>query len=139
MIHLEHINLVVKDLPQTLKFYRAAFPHWQIRGQGESDWYGLKRNWLHFGDDYQYLTFNDNGQGNNRSLEGHQVGLAHFAFVTSNLKALINRLNKAGFEIAKDGADAPHRDNVYFVDPSGFEIEFVEYKSDLPDERNAYS
>jgi hypothetical protein len=28
------------------------------------------------------------------------------------------------------------RKNVYFVDPSGFEVEFVEYLSDLPEERN---
>ena len=138
MLYLEHLNLVVQDIPSTLKFYQAAFPHWQVRGGGEALWYGKPRNWLHFGDDYQYLTFNDDGVGDNRDLSGHQVGLAHFAFVTSNLSALIDRLKTSGFDIAKDGADSPYRNNVYFLDPNGYEVEFVEYFSDIPKERNSY-
>ena len=136
MIQLEHINLVVKDLNQSLKFYQAAFPHWKIRTQGESAWYGKPRSWLHFGDDYQYLALNDNGEGDNRNLSGHQVGLAHFAFVTHNIEAVISRLKSAGFEVDKQGADDPFRTNVYFIDPDGYEVEFVEYISDIPAERN---
>jgi len=136
-MHLEHLNLVVRDIPETLVFYQAAFPHWRIRSQGQAEWYGVQRNWVHFGDDYQYITFNDDGIGENRDLSGHQTGLAHFAYVTANLRAVINRLETAGFEIAKPGADNPHRKNVYFVDPNGFEVEFVEYQSDLPVERNS--
>lgn len=88
--------------------------------------------------DQPFFFINDDGVGENRDLSGHQVGLAHFAFVTSNLSTLIARLAKAGFEIAKDGADSVHRNNVYFVDPSGYEVEFVEYLSDAPIERNCY-
>ncbi|MEW6997965.1 VOC family protein [Colwelliaceae bacterium BS250] len=138
MLHLEHLNLVVSDIPKTLSFYQAAFPHWRVRGSGEAVWYGKPRHWLHFGDDYQYLTFNDDGVGENRNLQGHQIGLAHFAFVTNNLNAIVDRLAKAGFEIAKDGADSEFRNNVYFIDPSGYEVEFVEYLSDIPSERNKY-
>ncbi len=136
MIHLEHINLVVADIPASLAFYGAAFPHWRIRDSGESHWHGKPRQWLHFGDDYQYLAFGDNGVGENRDLSGHQTGLAHFAFVTANLDALVERLAAAGFEIDKDGADEPYRRNVYFIDPSGFEVEFVQYLSDIPEQRN---
>ena len=139
MLHLEHLNLVVKDIPSTLAFYEAAFPHWRVRDQGESEWYGKQRKWLHFGDDYQYLTFNDNGDGENRDLEGHQPGLAHFAFVTKNIDVLIERLTEAGFPVAKDGADEPYRKNAYFIDPAGFEVEFVEYLSDISDQRNLSS
>jgi len=138
MIHLEHINLVVKDIPRALAFYQAAFPHWQVRGGGEGSWHGKPRNWLHFGDDYQYICFNDDGIGDNRDLSGHQVGLAHFAFVTNNLDAVIRRLNRAGFAIDKPGAEDAYRKNVYFNDPDGFHIEFVEYLSDLPGKRNRY-
>lgn len=136
-MYLEHINLVVRDIPETLTFYRAAFPHWQIRAQGEAEWFEVKRRWLHFGDDRQYLTFNDDGVGENRDLSGHQTGLAHFAFVTQNIKAVIERLNAAGFDIAKPGAENKYRDNVYFIDPNGFEVEFVQYFSDFPKERNS--
>jgi predicted enzyme related to lactoylglutathione lyase len=136
MLHLEHLNLVVNDLPAALKFYRAAFPHWRIRDQGESQWNGKPRTWLHFGDDYQYLAFGDNGVGGNRDLHGHQDGMAHFAFVTDDIIAVINRLADAGFDVAKDGAEEPYRKNIYFIDPNGFEVEFVQYLSDIPEQRN---
>lgn len=136
MLHLEHINLVVTDLNASLSFYRAAFPHWQLRNEGQADWYGKPLRWLHFGDDYQYIALSDHGEGANRELTGHQVGLAHFAFAVSDLAALIERLDRAGFAIAKNGADEPWRRNVYYLDPDGFEVEFVQYLSDLPRQRN---
>ena len=139
MLYLEHLNLVVSDIPAALSFYQAAFPHWRVRDGGDGEWSGKERKWLHFGDDYQYLTFNDNGDGENRDPAGHTPGMAHFAFVTGNLDAVIKRLADAGFPIAKDGADEPYRRNVYFVDPAGFEVEFVEYLSDLPEQRNRTS
>jgi len=138
MLHLEHLNLVVNDIPQTLSFYQAALPHWTIRGGGQNDWYGKPRSWVHFGDDYQYLAFNDNGVGENRDLKGHQVGLAHFAYVTNDIKGVIARLQEAGFEITTDGAEDIYRKNVYFIDPNGYEVEFVEYVSDIPSESNRY-
>ena len=136
-MRLEHLNLVVRDIDETLVFYKAAFPHWRIRTRGRAEWYGTERSWVHFGDDDQYLTFNDDGSGENRDLSGHQTGLAHFAYVTDNLQAVVDRLEAAGFEIAKPGADNRFRKNVYFVDPDGFEVEFVEYLSDIPAERNS--
>lgn len=139
MIQLEHINLVVTNMENALKFYRAAFPHWRVRDEGKGEWNGKARHWLHFGDDYQYLAFSDHGEGQNRDLGAHQVGLAHFAFVTHSLDALIARLENSGFAISQDGAIEPSRRNIYFIDADGFEVEFVEYNSDLPAERNRSS
>ena len=139
MIHLEHLNLVVNDIPASLRFYQAAFPHWRIREEGGGSWSGKPRRWLHIGDDYQYLTLNDNGEGEARDPAGHQPGIAHFGFVTQNLDAVIGRLEAAGFPVDHAGEKAPHRRNVYFVDPDGIEVEFVEYLSDLPAERNLAS
>lgn len=139
MIHLEHVNLVVNDIDSELAFYQAAFPHWRVRERQQGSWSGKPRTWVHFGDDYQYLAFGDNGEGENRDLAGHTPGLAHVAFVTHNLDALISRLRAAGFDPDKDGAHEPHRRNIYYIDPAGFEVEFVEYLSDLPAERNLSS
>lgn len=139
MIQLEHVNLVVKDIPEMLKFYQAAFPHWYVRDEGKGDWHGKPRNWLHFGDEYQYIALSDNGEGKNRDLSGHQVGLAHFAYVTHNIDRVIEQLGQAGFSIAKSGAEEPYRKNIYFVDPAGYEVEFVEYLSDDPKLRNRSS
>jgi catechol 2,3-dioxygenase-like lactoylglutathione lyase family enzyme len=139
MLSLEHINLVVRSLPETLIFYQAAMPHWRVRGGGEALWYGKTRHWIHFGDDYQYLTFNDRGTGENRDLMSLSLGLCHFAFVTHNLAAVINRLLIAGFNIDKQGDVLAQRKNAYFIDPNGYEIEFVEYLSDAPEQRNRYA
>lgn len=138
MIHLEHVNLIVHDIEETLTFYRAAFPHWSVRGGDKGEWSGKPRNWIHFGDDYQYLAFGDNGVGENRDLAGHQVGLAHFAYVTDDIAGVIKRLVKAGFSIAKDGMDDEYRQNIYFLDPNGYEVEFVQYNTDIPNLRNRY-
>ncbi len=139
MIHLEHLNLVVTDIDASLAFYQAAFPHWRVRERQQGSWSGKPRTWVHFGDDYQYLAMGDNGEGENRDLAGHQPGLAHFAFVTANLDALMARLEAAGFMPDKEGADEPYRRNIYYIDPAGFEVEFVEYLSDVPEERNLSS
>ena len=139
-MHLEHINLVVKDIDRSLEFYQVVFPHWSIRGGGKSDWYGKPRNWLHFGDDYHYIAFADNGIGENRDLKEHQVGLAHLAYVTDNIKDLVERMTKSGFQpsVALDLETHKEKGNVYYLDNDGFEIEFVQYFSDVPNIRNQY-
>jgi len=138
MLHLEHLNLVVKDMQETLKFYQAAFPHWKIRGGGKSQWYGHPRNWLHFGDDYTYLSLNDSGTGENRKLKEYQVGLAHFAFVTNGIKGLMKRLKEIGVLPTFEYDGDENRGSVYFVDPNGYEVEFVQYFVDEPTKRNIY-
>ncbi|VAW44061.1 Glyoxalase family protein [hydrothermal vent metagenome] len=137
MARLEHVNLVGKNIENSLAFYQAAFPHWKVRTEGEGEWYGKPRRWVHFGDDYQYLAISDFGEGDNRDLTGHNVGFAHLAFAVNNLDELIKRLNSAGFPVFKNGAEATFRKNIYFLDADGFEVEFTEYLSDLPHQRNA--
>lgn len=137
-MRIEHINLVVRNLDETLTFYRAAFPHWEVRGSGVQDWYGTQRTWMHFGDEKDYLAFADSGTGDNRNLESNIMGLAHFGFITENITATIERLQQAGFAIHKQGNNTEFRKNIYFLDPNGYEVEFVEYLSDNPKERNNY-
>lgn len=135
-MRLEHVNITVKNMEETLAFYQVAFPHWQIRMQGDSEWYGVQRKWLHFGDEYNYLTFNDNATGNGRNLKSNTLGVAHLGFEVHNLDKVIARLQTAGYAPSHEGAMHPFRKNVYFIDPNGFELEFVQYLSDLPSERN---
>ncbi|PMG76662.1 glyoxalase [Shewanella sp. 10N.286.51.B7] len=138
MMRLEHLNFVVNDLETTLKFYQAAFPHWKVRGGGEGEWHGVQRKWIHFGDDYNYLSFNDNGKGKIRPVEGYDLGLAHFAYVVTDLASLNQRLIAAGFEIAIIGGKDANYNSVYYIDPNDHEVEFVEYLTDIPSERNCY-
>jgi len=136
MVRLEHVNLVGTNIERSLNFYQAAFPHWKVRAEGVGEWFGKSRSWIHFGDDYQYLAISDFGEGENRDIQGHSVGLAHLAFAVNDLDSLIARLKKAGYEISSPGAEAAYRKNIYFMDPDGFEIEFTEYLSDIPNKRN---
>ena len=138
MIRFEHANLVVADMAATLDFLLTAFPDWRVRGRGEMEWHGKPRRWLHVGDDDTYVTLNDNGEGENRDLTGHSLGLAHLGFVVDDLDGVIDRLEAKGHRIAIEGTEHPFRKNVYFLDPAGFEFEFVQYLSDVPADRNLY-
>lgn len=138
MVKLEHLNLKVKSIEESIRFYQTAFPHWAIRGQGKWQVNDKPGRWLHLGDDHQYLTLNDNGDTHIDDFEKQAVGLSHFAFEVRGLNAIIARLTEAGFIKSGEGNPTKYRDNVYFVDPSGFEIEFVEYFSDDPVLRNEY-
>ncbi|MGI2176485.1 VOC family protein [Shewanella ulleungensis] len=137
-MRLEHLNLVVNDLNESLVFYKAVFPHWRVRGGGESIWHGTPRKWLHFGDDHHYLSLNDSGTGAVRDLKSNAIGLAHFAYVVDNVEALVTRLANVGYKVAIMGAINEAYKSRYFIDPNGFEIEFVEYLTDIPTERNQY-
>ncbi len=137
MIRLEHINIVIKDIQRSLTFYKAAFPDWKVRDSGQSEWFGVQRNWCHFGDDSSYLTFNDDADSAAREHHGHQAGISHLGFETSDLKALMKRLAKAGFTPHTLITEHPFRHNAYFYDPDGIEAEFVQYFSDKISERNS--
>jgi len=139
MTRLEHANIVVTQIEPTLKFLQTAFPHWTVRGGGEDDWFGKPRKWLHFGDDRFFLTLNDNGEGAQRDRTGHQPGLAHIGFEVSSIAEIEKRLGEAGYEPHVRGPEEPGRRNIYYLDPEGLEFEFVEYLSDDPEIRNAYS
>ena len=139
MTRLEHANLVVKNLDSSLHFILTAFPEWGIRGRGRNTWHGKSRRWVHVGTDDYYLTLNDGAEGDNRDLTGHRPGLAHLGFVVDDVEAVIHRLEYAGFPLRTRGAEDRFRKTVYFIDPNGFEFEFMEYLSDNPRERNHYS
>ena len=138
MIRLEHVNLVVKDMDATLDFIQTAFPDWKVRGKGESEWYSKKRQWLHVGTDEYYITLNEGSDNNNRDLKGHSSGLAHIGFAVDDVEGISSRLQAKGYEIDTIGADHPHRKTIYFIDPAGFEFEFIQYLSQKSEEKNMY-
>ena len=138
MVRMEHANLVVRDIAASLAFLQTAFPTWRVRGQGENNWRGKPRRWLHVGDDDYYVTLNDGAEGEGRALSGHAPGLAHLGFVVDDVDGVIRRLEAKGFRIAVSGGEHPFRKTVYFIDPAGVEFEFMQYLSDKPSERNRY-
>lgn len=138
MVKLEHVNLVVKDIKNTQEFLLTAFPEWRVRGSGTSEWYGKKRSWVHIGDDDNYITLNNEAEGENRDLKGYHPGLAHIGFAVDDSDQIKNRLVDKGYKITTIGADHPYRKTIYFIDPEGFEFEFIQYFSDIPTKKNMY-
>ncbi len=138
MIRLEHVNLVVNNIEATLDFLQTAFPKWRVRGQGDSEWYGIKRHWLHVGTDDYYVTLNEGNDEANRDLKSQSPGLAHIGFCVADIDSICERLQNKGYDIATIGADHPYRKTVYFIEPAGFEFEFIQYLSDEPQHRNQY-
>ncbi len=138
MARLEHVNLVVRSIDETMNFLKTALPEWSVRGGGSGEWYGTKREWVHFGTDDFYITLNDHAVGEGRDLRGVSPGLAHVGIEVSSVDDVRKRLLSAGYEIATIGADHPHRKTIYFIEPSGSEFEFIEYLSDDPADRNLY-
>jgi hypothetical protein len=55
MHRLEHANLAVIKTEEMTRFLQAAFPDFQIRGQGVS---ASGIHWRHLGDDDFYLALN---------------------------------------------------------------------------------
>ena len=53
-------------------------------------------------------------------------------------KHVVRRLLEAGYEQGATYVDHPHRHRYYFFDHDGNEYEFVQYLSDIPEERNEY-
>ncbi len=143
-MRLEHANIVVTAVEPTIRFVTAAFPGWRVRGRGNEPFAGMPREWVHVGDDDNYLALTaydlpSGAKGRARDLKSAAPGLAHVGFEVADLDAVVARLKAAGFEADHWGPGHPHRRNVYYIDGEGLEFEFVEYRSNDPQEKNDYA
>lgn len=129
---LEHANLTVTSLDDTVAFLTTAIPTFRVRGQGIGP-NGLR--WLHVGTGETYLALTEAGA----DADTRWRGLNHLGFEVGDAEALHRRLEAAGYREGYVPEPHPHRRRVYFHDADGNEWEFVEYFSGDPAERNDYS
>jgi catechol 2,3-dioxygenase-like lactoylglutathione lyase family enzyme len=132
-IYMEHANITVKNIDNAIQFFQTAFPHFEVRGGGTSDY-----RWVHLGTDETYIAINDRGNGGIEK-DYTSTGINHIGFVVDNVKELGERLLAAGFERSYPLQNQKYRIRDYFVDNDGIEYEFVEYLSDKVEERNDYN
>jgi len=128
--YLEHVNLTVANIDETMRFITTAFPEFTLRGEGTQE----GNRWAHVGTESSYIALNESPK--ERESPGP---LNHLGFVVDDLSAVAQRLNGAGYEEGFQAPEHPHRTRRYFFDPDGIEWEFVEYHSADPAERNDYS
>lgn len=139
MITLEHANLTVRDVDRTLHLLLTALPHWRVRGEGRLDWFGQSIRWLHVGDEHQYLALQSGGQGKAADWRGHATGVKHLGLVVSDVDAVVQRLQDAGFALDHWGGQTALRRSAYVVDEGSVQFEFVEYRTASAAERLEYA
>ncbi len=125
-IFLEHVNMPVRDLSQSLRFYQELFPHWRVRWEGQS-YHGGK--WIHFGDrsmEASYLSIWENPNAERTpSPSVACLQIQHIGFRYPDVGALVTRLRESGIEPSDLVEEGGFR-RAYFTDPDGHELEFIE-------------
>lgn len=135
---LEHANITVQQIEPALRFLLTALPGWRVRGEGRMDWFGKSIRWLHVGSEQHYLALQDGGEAAGPHWQSHQLGVKHLGIVVPDLAALVDRLQAAGYTMDHPGGRHPHRRSAYYLVDGLVQIEFVQYLSDQPAERNDY-
>ncbi|MEM8847941.1 MAG: VOC family protein [Bacteroidota bacterium] len=133
-IYLEHANITVNNLQEAIKFFQTAFPHFKIRGGGNDF-----REWVHLGDDHTYIAINQAIQTDSKVVKNYDgPGINHIGFVVPNVEEIAENLLKNGFKRSYPKQTEQFRVRDYFADDDGNEFEFVQYLSEIAEERNKY-
>ncbi|WP_425234389.1 VOC family protein [Ulvibacterium sp.] len=134
-IYLEHANITVNDLQEAIKFFQTAFPHFRVRGGGNDI-----REWVHLGDDNTYIALNQATQTDVKIEKNHEkAGINHLGFVVQNVEEIANNLLMNGYKRDYPKQVGQFRIRDYFADADGNQYEFVQYLSEIPEEKNSYN
>ena len=135
-IRLEHANMVVRNIDDTVRFLTAALPEFRIRREGLNE----GQRWMHIGTDDTYIALNEASDEPAEKWVPYdgKPGINHLGYEVDDVEALRDRLAAAGFKDSTYPNNHPHRKRVYFHDADGNDWEFVQYFSDDPAERNDY-
>ena len=133
-IYLEHANITVNDLQEAIKFFQTAFPHFKVRGKGND-----MREWVHLGDDHTYVALNQAKMSDLKVEKNYdKAGVNHLGFVVQDVQKIAESLLKNGYKRDYPKEVEKFRIRDYFIDNDGNQYEFVQYLSELPEERNSY-
>jgi catechol 2,3-dioxygenase-like lactoylglutathione lyase family enzyme len=134
-MYLEHINITVSDLKESVRFFQTAFPHFKVRGGGKE-----MREWIHLGDDDSYIAINQATHNHLKAEKNYdKIGINHLGFVVDNVEEIANNLIKAGYQRDYPKQVERFRIRDYFADADGNQFEFVQYLSELAEEKNSYT
>ncbi len=113
---LTHINLVVRDLERSLRFYQRVF--------GMEERFRDGRVFLNTPGSQDLITLHEDPH--DEQLAGVNGGVTHFGFRladSSDLDAAIAEVEAAGGELIRRGEHAPGVPFAYIQDPDGYVIE----------------
>ena len=134
-IYLEHANITVNDLQDAISFFQTAFPHFKIRGGGNE-----ARHWVHLGDNDTYIAINQAIETDSKANNSYdQIGINHLGFVVQDVAGIANNLLSKGYKRDYPKQIEKFRIRDYFADADGNQYEFVQYLSEVTEEKNSYS
>lgn len=135
-IYLEHANITVNNIEQSIHFFQTAFPHFKIRGGDEK-----RIEWIHLGDNYTYLAINQAVEdlGNKFDKNYNKIGINHIGFVVENIEEIASNLLNSGYKRDYPKQIERFRIRDYFADADGNEFEFIQYLSDKIEEKNSFN
>ncbi|MEK0318456.1 MAG: VOC family protein [Nitrosopumilus sp.] len=115
---IDHVNMKVKDLEQSVKFYKNLFG-FEIKQEENANKLNAPSKII--GNDAIKLCLYEVPD---MSPEG---GIVHFGFNVTNFNEIIEKCNEFGVEILYGGpVEWEKSKSVYIVDPSGYELELGE-------------
>ncbi len=134
--YVEHANITVSNLQNTIHFLQTALPDFHVRGEGSSELY----DWCHIGTDTSYIALQEVVIDKPvERIPYRQLGVNHIGLVVSDAQSAAQRLHEAGYEEVSFDETHPARKRAYFFDADGIEWEFIEYLSDEAESRNDYT
>ncbi len=123
---LEHAFLYVSDLGATLAYYERLFPSWSVRWEGRSK---QGNRWVHFGPPGEgqpgYLSLFELPGAKEVEEQVDAVYVAHIGFAHDDVSGMRARLAKQHI-YPSDEVEADGYRRVYYADPDGHQLEFVE-------------
>ena len=139
MIKIEHINLTVRDLEESIKMFKVLWPDASIRHRGEVKG-GMSGDfeWLHLGGDDTYIALQAAPEKKEFYENPHVRDFyMHIGIEVQDLEQKLNSLKALGYNpVVQD--DVAERNRAYFLDKSGHYFELVEYLSDDASLKNQY-
>lgn len=133
--YVEHANLTVSNIDDTIRFIQTAIPDFRVRHQGCSEY-----RWAHIGTQRSYIALQEVTARKTIDRSPYvDVGINHIGLVVDDVHSIIERLNEAGYQQNEIGNAHPFRRRAYYFDPNGVEWEFIEYLSEADDKRNDYT
>ena len=134
-MYLEHANITVNNLQEAIKFFQTAFPHFKIRGGGNE-----LREWVHLGDDETYIAINQAIQTDLKVDKNYDtIGINHLGFVVEDVETIANNLLSNGYKRDYPKQIEQFRIRDYFADADGNQFEFIQYLSEILEEKNSYN
>ncbi|QUJ67941.1 VOC family protein [Photobacterium sp. GJ3] len=134
--YVEHANLTVRHLENTIQFLQTAIPEFTVRHQGQQPMY----RWCHIGTDETYLALQEVVERDAIDRTPYRdLGINHIGLVVDDVAQVRDRLLRAGYRENDLETSHPWRTRIYFYDRDGIEWEFTQYLSDAPSQRNDYS